>query len=328
MKQARQIKMSRFGTSRVLVIGELNVDIVATGLRRKPQLGTEIVASDFDLTLGSASAIFASGVAKLGHPVTFISQVGQDLFGDFCLRELELAGVSTENVARKRSLRTGITIALSGTRDRALITYPGAIATLSYEQLPLVLMKGHQHLHMTSYFLQQGLRPAFPQIFQQARAMGLTTSFDPNWDPNGSWSKSINRVLRHTNVLFVNKREALQFTRSRSVNAALKRLGQLVPCAVIKQGSRGAAAIQGNELVAAAGFTVETVDTTGAGDSFDAGFISAYLRDASLSECLRLGNACGALSTRKLGGTAGQPNQKQIRTFLRRNENSNDAATR
>ena len=72
----------------VIVIGELNVDAVATGLAREPKLGLEIIATDFQMTLGSASAIFASGVAKLGHEVTFVSKVGRDDFGDFCLEAL------------------------------------------------------------------------------------------------------------------------------------------------------------------------------------------------------------------------------------------------
>src|SRR6185295_2532384 len=97
----------------------------------------------------------------------------------------------------------------------------------------------------------------------------------------------------------------------------LKSLEELVPCAVIKRGAHGALAIKKNEVFSDAGFRVKVRDTTGAGDSFAAGFISAYLRDAPISECLRIGNACGALSARGVGGTAGQPTQHELEVFLR-----------
>ena len=122
--------MSRLERPQVLVIGELNVDIVATGLRRLPEMGSEILVGDCELTLGSASAIFAVGMAKLGHKVTFVSQVGRDSFGDFCITALKELGVSTKNVLRRANEKTGVTIALSGKRDRALVTYPGAVASL------------------------------------------------------------------------------------------------------------------------------------------------------------------------------------------------------
>jgi sugar/nucleoside kinase (ribokinase family) len=280
-------------------------------------MGTEIIAQDCQLTLGSASAIFASGMSKLGYPVTFVSQVGLDIFGDFCIRALHQSGVSTKNVSRNAEVKTGVTIALSGVRDRALITYPGAIATLASEQLNMSLLKGHQHLHLTSYYLQRGLRPSFPDILRRAKAQGLTTSFDPNTDPSGVWSKTINRVLRNTDVLFVNESEATNLTGIRQLKNALDALGLIVPCAVIKRGRRGALAIQNKNVFADSGFKIESFDTTGSGDSFDAGFISAYLREAPLAECLRVGNACGALSAQRAGGTAGQPNQQQLKAFLR-----------
>ena len=311
--------MSGLKRSKVLVIGELNVDIVATGLRSAPEMGAEILAGDCQLTLGSASAIFAAGMAKLGHSVTFVSQVGRDYFGDFCVRRLQELGVSTRHVARKADEKTGVTIALSGKRERALVTHSGAIATLTSDAIDDALMKRHDHLHLTSYYLQTALQPSFAGIFQRAKTLGLTTSFDPNSDPGNKWSKSIDNVLRYADVLLVNAREASQLTRSRTPKAALKTLGTKVTCAVIKRGPRGAMAIQAGVTEADSGFKVTAVDSTGAGDSFDAGFVSAYLRHAPLAECLQIGNACGALSATRIGGTAGQPTEPELQAFLRAN---------
>ena len=301
----------------VVVIGELNIDIVAAGLSEAPKMGAEILATDFQLTLGSASAIFACGVVKLGHEVTFISRVGTDDFGKFCLAALREAGISTRHTSRDEDLKTGVTISLSTRRDRALVTYLGTIAALGHEHIKMSWLKAHRHLHMTSYFLQTRLRPSFPQILREARKLGLSTSFDPNSDPSHAWSDSIRNVLAHTDMLFLNETEALQLTRADTVNAALKMLSKQVPCAVIKLGARGAVAIKNDEITSIHGFKVEPTDTTGAGDSFAAGFVSSYLRGQSIAECLHAANACGALSTLRAGGTSGQPTLQALRKFLR-----------
>ena len=309
--------MSRLQRPKILVIGELNIDIVATGLHSMPEMGAEILAENCELALGSASAIFATGMAKLGNHVTFLSQVGQDYLGDFCLRALKQSGVSTRYVTRKADERTGVTIALSGKRDRALVTFAGAVATLTADSIDEKIMARQDHLHLTSYYLQTGLRPSFGPLLQHAKSLGLTTSFDPNSDPNDKSDKNIDSVLKYTDVLFVNEREAMKLTRSKSLNSALKTLGAKVDCAVVKRGARGATAIQSEKIFNASGFKVRAIDTTGAGDSFDAGFVSAYLRQASLAECLRIANACGALSAMSAGGTAGQPTQHELQGFLR-----------
>ena len=303
--------------SGVVVIGELNVDAVATGLAQEPKLGLEIIASDFQMTLGSASAIFACGVAKLGHEVTFVSRVGRDDFGDLCLEALRGAGVTTRHVLRDPSEKTGITLALSTRKDRALVTYLGAISTFRYEDVRMSLLKGKSHLHLTSYFLQEGLRPSFARIFREARERGLTTSFDPNSDPASKWGGEIWDVLEQTDVFFLNRDEALQLTRARDTRGALKALGAHVPCAVVKLGAKGAVAIKDGRVASAPGFKVDALDTTGAGDTFAAGFVSAHLEGLSLEECLRRGNACGALSTLKAGGTANQPDREALERFLR-----------
>jgi len=315
--------MSRLRRPKILVIGELNADIVVTGLRSEPEMGAEILAEDCELTLGSASAIFAAGMAKLGHEVTFVSQVGRDYFGEFCITALKQLGLSIKHVARNANEKTGVTIAFSGTQDRALVTYSGAVATLGSAHVNEALIKQHDHLHLTSYYLQDALRSSFPAIFRRAKTMGLTTSLDPNSDPNDKWNSDIDAVLNYTDVLLVNEREAMKLTRSTTPKAALKTLGTTVDCAVIKRGRSGAIATHNGEIFSDAGFKVRVVDTTGAGDSFDAGFVSAYLARAPIAECLRVGNACGALSATGVGGTAGQPTQPQLQKFLRSNARAN-----
>jgi sugar/nucleoside kinase (ribokinase family) len=313
-------KLTHHGTARAIaVIGELNVDLIASGLTSPPILGGEILAEDLQTVLGSASAIFACGAARLGHPVSFFSKVGHDGHGRFCLDALQQAGISTKNVTKVPTSKTGVTISLSTRNDRALVTVLGTISELRYKDLDLHALQRHSHLHMTSFFLQTSLRPSFPRLLRQARKLGLTTSFDPNSDPMSSWGPDVWRVVDETTILFINQEEALHLTRKKNVREALKQLAERAPCVVVKLGPRGAIAAADGQVVSAPPFKVSPVDTTGAGDSFASGFVHAFLSGRDLHGCLVEGNACGALSTQQIGGTAGQPDLASLETFLRRN---------
>jgi sugar/nucleoside kinase (ribokinase family) len=310
----------------VAVIGEVNVDLIASGLTSAPVLGREVLAENLQTVLGGASTIFACGVARLGHPVSFFSKVGNDGYGHFCVDALRKNGVSSENVSVVTTSKTGVTISLSTRSDRAFVTVLGAISELRYKDLDLQALQGHSHLHMTSLFLQTALRPSFPRILRQARKMGLTTSFDPNSDPMSSWSPDVWSVVNETTILFINQEEALHLTRKKNVREALKQLAERVPCVIIKLGPRGAIAAADGEVLSAPPFKVSPVDTTGAGDSFAAGFVHAFLSGRGLRECLVQGNACGALSTLQVGGTGGQPDLIALSKFLlRKTAQSTDA---
>jgi ribokinase len=299
----------------VLVIGELNIDLVLSGLAGPPRFGGEILAQDMRMVLGSASAIFASGVARLGHPVGFISKVGSDQFGRFCLQELQRNGISI-NLIQTSNLPTGATIVLSTKEDRALITNLGAIADLTYADIPANAFEGYKHLHLTSYFLQSGLHPDFAKIAKDAKAAGLSISFDPNSDPNQAWDPAIWDVIAFADVLFLNEPEALALASSATLEEAIYLLSTRAACLVVKLGPRGAVAIRGAESVHCGAFPIEVADTTGAGDSFAAGFVHGMLHHCGLQECLQLANATGALSATQLGGTAGQPDQATLDAFL------------
>jgi sugar/nucleoside kinase (ribokinase family) len=299
----------------VLVVGELNVDIVLSGLASPPVLGSEVLAQGMQMVLGSASAIFASGIARLGHSVGFVGKLGDDDFGRFCRDALINAGISPAGILP--SLQpTGATIVLSTRDDRALVTHLGAIADLGYDDLPPDLFEGFRHLHLTSYFLQERLRRDFPRLVREAKAAGLTVSFDPNSDPSQRWSPEIWEVLRIADVVFVNESEAQALTGRTNTTEALSMLAERTACAVVKQGGEGATAVRGTERVHVYAFRVNVVDTTGAGDSFAAGFVHGLLTKRSLRECLLLANAAGALSATGVGGTSAQPEATTLSAFL------------
>lgn len=296
---------------RVLVAGELNPDLVFSGLPSAPQPGREILAKDFSLQLGSSSAIFASGLAKLGVAVSFTGKVGGDFLGRYCLGELERTGVDVSAVMAEPGLKTGATVSLSG-EDRALVTYPGAIAELRGEEVGDALLARHGHLHVASYYLQRALRPGLRELLGRARRLGLTTSLDPGCDPEDRWGDDILELLSELDVFLLNEMELSGISGAASVEEGLRRLSTGTTLVVAKLGANGCAVLRGAGVYREAAMEVPAVDTTGAGDSFDAGFLGAWLRGLPVRTCLRYGTICGALSTLGLGGTASQPDWEQV----------------
>jgi sugar/nucleoside kinase (ribokinase family) len=307
---------------KVLVVGELNVDLIGTGLQTFPVLGREIIAQEMVLTLGSSSAILVCGLARLGMPVTFISKIGKDDFGKFCIDALESKKVKTENVIRDAKLRTGLTVSLNFREDKAQVTYPGAIPHLYYKDIPPKVFRQNDHLHVSSFFLQDGLLSSFPQLFQDAKHLGMSTSLDPNCDNRNQWNSGIWKVLEYVDVLLLNEMEAINIAKAKSVNRALEIFAQKVPTVVIKLGSKGCLAKSRGQVIQLPAFKIKPVDATGAGDSFDAGYLFSHLNNLDLRKSLTIANACGGLSTQGLGGTATQADWDELQRFLRKQAQS------
>ncbi len=290
----------------VLVAGEINPDLILSG-DVTPAFGqVEKWVEDATLTVGSSSVIFACGAARLGLKVAFIGHCGDDLFGQFMLTEMRRRRVDVSHVKVHSEERTGLSVILNRGEDRAILTYPGLIPALQAEDIPDALLARSRHLHIASYFLQTSLRPDLPDLFARAHAWGLTISLDPNYDPSEQWA-GFDELLALTDLFLPNEREALSLTRAASVEAAATQLAEVTGVAAIKLGAAGAVAAQGDDLVRASSIPVRVVDTVGAGDSFDAGFIYGFLQGWPLVRSLRLAAICGALSTRQPGGVNAQP---------------------
>lgn len=302
----------------VLVVGELNVDIIVSGMSGFPKMGQEALVNNIELVLGSSSAICAAGLARLGVTTDFVGKMGQDLYGDFVVRQLGQLGVGTLYVMRDSALRTGVTMSLAFSFDRALLTFLGGIEALRLEDVPLSTLPLYGHLHVGSYFLQRGLRPGLPELFRQAHRAGLTVSLDTGFDPEGKWDGGmLLTLLKDVDIFLPNEEEARAISRAKDTEAALRELSKLARVVVVKQGWKGASSLHDGKVVHSPGFKVKSVDTTGAGDSFGAGFIYAHIiKGMTVPEALRFANACGALCTTGYGGTAAQPTADQVRTFL------------
>ena len=153
----------------VIVVGELNADLILRG-DVTPAFGqAEQLVEAATLALGSSSAIFACGAARLGLRVAFVGKVGDDEFGRFVLRELDRHGVNIDNVAIDPAVSTGLSVILSRPDDRAILTHLGSIAALRFEEIDLTRLSRARHLHLGSYFLLDALRPAVPRLFDAAQ---------------------------------------------------------------------------------------------------------------------------------------------------------------
>src|SRR5262245_23668827 len=304
---------------RVLVVGEINVDLICQGYHAFPSPGREVLVDDFQMVLGSASAICAMGLARLGTPVTFFGKVGDDPTGHFCLDAMRERGIDLDAVVVDPALKTGVTVAITSAADRALVSFLGSIASLSEAEVPRALFSRADHVHVSSYYLQEALRPGVAKLFRDAKAAGLTTSLDPGFDPSERWGPDLTETLRSVDVFFPNEVELRGLSGLDDPEEAVRRLQNGSTKVVAKLGARGAMAFDGGgRPVHVPAPRVEVMDTTGAGDSFDAGFLHAWLGGAELTDCLRLGVACGALSTRGLGGTATQADLAEAQALVAR----------
>ena len=296
---------------KILVAGELNPDLIFSGLTTFPQPGREVLAERLSIQLGSSSAILAAGLAKLGNEVSFIGKIGPDYLGKFSLGELERSGVDVSNVIIEDGLTTGVTVSIS-VEDRALMTCLGAIAALSASDVPEQLLRQFRHLHVASYYLQRALRPGLAGLFALAHRLGLTTSLDPGCDPSGLWGSDIVELLPVVDVFLLNEVELAAVSGSSGVKEGIRSLSNGRTLTVAKLGERGCAALDDSGLQCVPALRVDVADTTGAGDSFDAGFLHGWLGGMSLRDCLRCGTICGGLSTRGLGGTSSQPDWTEV----------------
>ena len=310
----------------ILVAGEINPDLILSG-DVAPEFGqVEKLVDSATLTIGSSSAIFACGAARLGLKVAFIGVCGDDVFGRFMLDEMSKRNVDVSHIIIRKDGQTGLSVILNNQSDRAILTHSGLIAELRASDIPDDLLRQSKHLHVASYFLQTKLQPDLPNLFSRAHSLGLTTSLDTNYDPSEQWF-GFDELLSVTDIFLPNQTEALSITKASDIESASERLAQKTKLAAIKLGADGAVACsrillpQGEGLgirgiVRAASIPVNVVDTVGAGDSFDAGFMYGYLNQWDLEKSLRLACVCGALSTQQAGGTNGQPTLEEAMKYV------------
>ena len=301
----------------VTLVGELQLDLILYGVPEELPRERELLAQGMMLTLGGSSTNAAHNLAALGCRVGFVARIGDDPLGQVARQRLVRIGV---DVARVRSVsgatKTGVTVVLQRETWRNMVSYLGTICELTFEDLDLNYLADSRHFHLSSFYLQSGLQPRVPDLFRKLKSAGLTISLDTNDDPTDRWQGGILNALKFVDVFLPNEREARRITGTDDLEAAMRMLAAIVPVVVVKLGAAGAIAQRGDETFRSPAVDVQVVDAVGAGDSFNAGFLAQYVRGADLPSCLALGNAAGALSATRPGGTEAFTDRHYMEQFL------------
>jgi sugar/nucleoside kinase (ribokinase family) len=297
----------------VLVVGDLNVDLIMNKINKMPQIGEEQRADEMDLVMGGSTAIFACNIAKLGSKTEFMCKLGDDSFGRFLLKEMELNHVNTDSIIIDPGLRTGATIIFFIENDRMMVTYPGAMEHLAAAEISDKILGSARHIHTSAIFFQPGLKNGLESLFQRAKKSGLTTSMDTQWDPEEKWDLDLENVLPHLDFFLPNEDEFIRLAGKPDLDSALESLAHYQTCFIIKRGIKGALMFHNGEKTIVEALPVpEIADTIGAGDSFNAGFIHAFLHGKDLETSLKEGNRTAAVSTTAAGGVDGIISYEQV----------------
>ena len=295
--------MTSSKTFDLAIAGELNLDLILYGLPLEMPVERDLLASGFVTTLGSSSAIVAHNAAALGLRVQFQSLVGADDFGSIALDRLRQMQVDVSRVAVDTARATGVTVLLPHGNVRHSLTYLGSIAELSRVDLDVEALKDARHLHLCSLYLQRGLHADLPDMLRELKAAGLSISLDTNDDPANLWGAPLQDLLPMVDLFMPNEDELCRMAGDVPLEQALANFAPMVSTLVVKRGRHGCSIRQNGRVFHVPGLTVTPIDTIGAGDSFDAGFLAAYLRGFDAETCARAGNITGALCTQGAGGT-------------------------
>lgn len=300
----------------ILSIGDINIEVTLVNLPSMPKLGREILAENAYRTMGGSTVNTAVGCARMGLSSAFIGKVGRDDDGAYLTRTLTEFGVDASMMRVDDTAPTGITVSLATSGDRAMATCLGAIGTLTADEIPDELLSSARHLHVAGYFLQNALRPSLISLFDRAHELGMTTSLDTGWDDSEQWS-GVWETLKHADIFFPNESEATAITGLSDVRDAAKRLGEVCPIAVVKNGAHGAVMYKDGKLYSTPAYPGKPVDTTGAGDAFNGGFLGAWLSGVSAEDSLKYGCAAGSISVTREGSAASCPTRDEVEALVR-----------
>lgn len=304
----------------VYVYGDINIDLVIPGIDQLPLPGQEDVVDTMNTYVGGGAALFTLGLGKLGLMTVFQATVGDDCYGQFIRDEFKNKNVDSTLLSTSESNKTGISISFTNKMDRSFLTYRGTNKEIDLSKVNLDKVKESRHIHLTGYMGSKN-HHQFLELMQKVKEnQGTTISFDVGWDDTGEWYQEIYELFPYVDILFMNETEAIHYSRKASAEEGIRDFAQTCGMVVAKLGNQGAMAIHKGNTYKAKGYKVEVVDPTGAGDSFNAGFIYGFLNKKTIEDCLKCGNGCGALSVTALGGNTGFPIEHELIQFMQQQE--------
>jgi sugar/nucleoside kinase (ribokinase family) len=295
----------------ILIPGNYFCDLIFTGFPNFPALGSEVYTENLTVTVGGVLNTVV-GLRRLGVNVGWLGHIGNDIFSRLVMDLVEKEGVDTSLLTHSDAPFQRVTVAISYPHERAFVTYIDPSATpveMARESLDSI---DFRHLHFTGFQLD----PHTLEVIKAARARDIMVSMDCQDRPMTLDTPGVRDTLMHLDIFMPNAKEAMRLSEQDSVSAAAEVLRPLVPLLIIKDGANGASAWQGDSHWHESALQLTPVDTTGAGDVFNAGFLTAYRKGLDMAECLRWGNICGGLSTLGSGGTSTSPHLEQVQSIL------------
>jgi len=278
---------------KLLCAGEAFEDLVFFALDRVPELGEEVKTDHFTATIGGGAVITAVHAARLGMSTGILSALG-----DAAVARLKSEGVGVTNL-RKPKEPHAITAALSTAEDRAFVTFNGVNAKLESRIANALPTAIADHIHLCFYPHDCA---QWTRLVNRLRKRGITTSWDFGWNELLTNDRGLIDLIDALDFVFVNELEARLYTGEQTLAAAIPHWRQRQAITIIKQGDSGATWVAPDRDIHFPAPRVKVVDTTGAGDAFNAGFLVAWLRGQSPAQCLAAGNHTGAAVTRHAGG--------------------------
>lgn len=304
----------------VYVYGDINIDLVIPGVEKFPLPGQEDVVDIMNTYVGGGAAVFTLGIGKLGLNPVFQGTIGDDCYGKFIRDEFHIKNVDDTLLATSSMNKTGISISFTNEKDRSFLTYRGTNDEIDLSKIDLEGVGQSRHIHVTGYAGTKN-HHQYLELLRKVKDMNeVTVSFDLGWDDAGEWYQGIYELFPYIDVLFMNETEAIHYSRKQTAIDAALDFSQTCSLVVIKLGKKGSMAIKNGKIYEACAYTVKAIDTTGAGDSFNAGFVYGFLKGKSVEESLKCGNGCGALSVTQLGGNTGFPQEHELLEFISKQE--------
>jgi len=304
----------------VVAIGDVNVDLIAP-ISFFPKKGGEVLIDRLERRAGGSAANLSAAVSRLGLKSGFIGRVGNDSFGRFLTDEFNEEKVDISQLQVDEEIGTGLTfILVTEEGERTMFGFRGANVHLSPDEIDVNYIKNADALHISGYsLLRDPQRKAALKALEGAKKAGILVSFDAGVLPAMKASDFIRSTLRSIDLLFLNELEATSLMGIKNPEKAASRALKLGPKIVaMKLGKGGCLILTEGEEIRSPAFNVKVVDTTGAGDAFDAGFLAGIIKGWDLKSAARFANGVGALSTMKVGARSALPNRQEVERFLGR----------
>jgi sugar/nucleoside kinase (ribokinase family) len=300
-------------TGNCMVIGDLNIDLIATDIEGPLKKGSEVIAQNYFLDIGGSGGVFSAALSEIGIKTYLVSKINDDFFGNYLIGRLKNYKAGTDRIIVEQGSKTGITINLSYTEDKIQISSVEMVKNFNISDIEFKGLDNIKHVHFSSYYMMDNLQNDYITVINNITKINrcITFSMDTNDDPSDEWKDEIYNILPYIDIFLINKKEALMITKENNVDKALGKLSKIIKTVVIKLGSEGYIARDKGNIFKGYSLNVNFKDSTGAGDNFDAGFIYGFLNHMSTEKSLQIANICGSVSVEYLGGVG--PKEKFLK---------------